>query len=166
MDLKLRGKKVLITGGSKGIGLACAQGFAAEGAIVHIASRSQPDLKTAADAIARQYKTEVFIHPMDLGKTENAIALGKICGDVDILVNNAGAIPSGGLLEVTDEKWRHAWDLKVFGFINLTREIYRCIPAGRSCQRRLRRRCLSSAQAAPMRCRISWSISRPRERLT
>jgi 3-oxoacyl-[acyl-carrier protein] reductase len=125
MDMELRGKKVLITGGSKGIGLACARGFAAESAIVHIASRSQPDLKAAADAIARQYKTDVFIHAMDLGKTENAVALGKLCGDVDILVNNAGAIPSGGLLDVTDEKWRHAWDLKVFGFINLTREIYK-----------------------------------------
>lgn len=125
MDLELRGKKVLITGGSKGIGLACAQGFAAEGAIVHIASRSESDLKAAADAIAKQYKTEVSIHPMDLGKTHNAVALGNICGDVDILVNNAGAIPSGGLLDVSDERWRHAWDLKVFGFINLTREIYK-----------------------------------------
>ena len=39
-------------------------------------------------------------------------------------MNNAGAIPSGSLTQVDDEKWRHAWDLKVFGFINLTREIY------------------------------------------
>jgi 3-oxoacyl-[acyl-carrier protein] reductase len=125
MDLQLRGKKVLITGASKGIGLACAQGFAAEGAIVHIASRSEKALQAAADAIARQYKTQVFIHAMDLGKTENAVALGETCGDVDILVNNAGAIPSGGLLDVTDDKWRHAWDLKVFGYINLTREVYK-----------------------------------------
>lgn len=125
MDMALRGKKVLITGGSKGIGLACARGFAAEGAQVHIASRSENDLTAAAAAIRKQYQTEVAVHPMDLGKTENAVALGKLCGGVDILVNNAGAIPSGGLLDVTDEKWRHAWDLKVFGFINLTREIYR-----------------------------------------
>lgn len=124
MDLGLRGKKVLITGASKGIGLACAQGFAEEGCTVHIASRSEKDLKAAADAIARKYKTEVFIHPMDLGKTENAIALGRACSDIDILVNNAGAIPSGGLLDVSDDKWRLAWDLKVFGFINLTREVY------------------------------------------
>ena len=125
MDLELRGKKVLITGASKGIGLACAQGFAAEGCIVHLAARNEKALKTAADAIAKQHKTPVFIHAMDLGKTENAVALGKTCGDVDILVNNAGAIPSGGLLDVTDDKWRHAWDLKVFGYINLTREIYK-----------------------------------------
>ncbi len=127
MDMELRGKSVLITGASKGIGLACAQGFAAEGARVHIASRSEKDLKTAADAISKKYTTEVTVHAMDLGKTENAIALGKACADVDILVNNAGAIPSGGLLDVTDDKWRHAWDLKVFGFINLTREIYRAM---------------------------------------
>ena len=67
MELELRGKKVLITGASKGIGLACAHGFAAEGARVHIASRSEPDLKAAADAIARQHKAEVSIHPFDPG---------------------------------------------------------------------------------------------------
>jgi NAD(P)-dependent dehydrogenase (short-subunit alcohol dehydrogenase family) len=124
MELELRGKKVLITGGSKGIGLACARGFAAEGARVHIASRSEPALKAAADAIAAEYKTEVAIHPLDLGVTENAVALGKACADVDILVNNAGAIPQGSLTQLSDEKWRRGWDLKLFGFFNLTREIY------------------------------------------
>jgi 3-oxoacyl-[acyl-carrier protein] reductase len=127
MDMQLRGKKVLVTGASKGIGYACALGFAAEGAQVHIASRSEKDLKAAAAVIGKQCQAEVTIHAMDLGKTENVIALGKACADVDILVNNAGAIPSGGLLEVDNERWRHAWDLKVFGFINLTREIYRAM---------------------------------------
>jgi predicted dehydrogenase len=47
-----------------------------------------------------------------------------------IMTVNAGAIPAGGLLDVSDEKWRHAWDLKVFGFITLSREIYR-----RMCER-------------------------------
>ncbi len=125
MDLELRGKKVLVTGASKGIGLACAQAFAAEGASVHIAARSKPALQAVADAMQKKYKVEVTLHAMDLGKTENVVALGKTCGGVDILVNNAGAIPSGGLLDVSDERWRHAWDLKVFGFINLSREIYR-----------------------------------------
>jgi NAD(P)-dependent dehydrogenase (short-subunit alcohol dehydrogenase family) len=124
MDLDLRGKKVLITGASKGIGLACAHGFAAEGASVHIAARNEAALKAASDAIVRQHKAEVFVHPLDLGKTDNVVALGKACGDVDVLVNNAGAIPSGSLTQVDNETWRHAWDLKVFGFINLTREIY------------------------------------------
>ena len=53
------------------------------------------------------------------------MALATACGDVDILVNNAGAIPSGSLMEIDDATWRHAWELKVFGFINLTRELYR-----------------------------------------
>lgn len=125
MDLELRGKKVLITGASKGIGLACAHGFAAEGARVHIASRSEAALNAASDAIARQHTAEVWIHPFDLGVTQNTVALAKACGDVDVLVNNAGAIPSGSLTEVDDEKWRHAWDLKVFGYISLTRELYK-----------------------------------------
>jgi NAD(P)-dependent dehydrogenase (short-subunit alcohol dehydrogenase family) len=130
MELELRGKKVLVTGASKGIGLACAQAFAAEGARVHIASRSQADLGAAAEAIGREHKTEVSIHPLDLGVTRNAVALGQACADVDILVNNAGAIPSGSLTQVDDERWRHAWDLKVFGYISLTREIYK-----RMCER-------------------------------
>jgi len=127
LDLELRGKKVLITGASKGLGLACAQGFAAEGAIVHIAARNEAALKSAAEAIRKQYKTEVFIHAVDLSKTENVVTLGKTCTDVDILVNNAGAIPGGDLLDITDERWRQARDLKVFGFINLTRELYKAM---------------------------------------
>jgi NAD(P)-dependent dehydrogenase (short-subunit alcohol dehydrogenase family) len=127
LDLELRGKKVLITGASKGLGLACAQGFASEGAIVHLAARNESALKSAAESIRKQYKTEVFIHAVDLSKTENVIALGKTCADVDILVNNAGAIPGGDLLDITDERWRQAWDLKVFSFINLTRELYKAM---------------------------------------
>jgi NAD(P)-dependent dehydrogenase (short-subunit alcohol dehydrogenase family) len=129
MDLELRGKTVLITGASKGIGLACAHGFAAEGARVHIASRSAADLKAASDAIAKQHKIDAKYHAADLGITANAVALGQACGDVDILVNNAGAIPAGSLMQVDDEKWRHAWNLKVFGYINLTREIYKRMQA-------------------------------------
>ena len=50
---------------------------------------------------------------------------GAACGEVDILVNSAGAVPRGTLLEIDEERWRKAWDLKLFGAINLTREIYR-----------------------------------------
>jgi NAD(P)-dependent dehydrogenase (short-subunit alcohol dehydrogenase family) len=125
VDLELRGKKVLITGASKGIGLACAHGFAAEGARVHIAARNEAALRAAAEALAYQHRAEVAIHPFDLGQTQNVAALAKACAEVDILVNNAGAIPSGNLMEVDDATWRHAWELKVFGYINLARELYR-----------------------------------------
>lgn len=130
MDLELRGKKVLITGASKGIGLACAHGFAAEGASLHIASRNESALEAASDAIRQKHNVNVTIHALDLGVTANAVALGQACGDVDILVNNAGAIPQGSLTQLTDERWRKGWDLKVFGFFTLTREIYK-----RMCER-------------------------------
>ena len=130
MDLELRGKSVLITGASKGLGLACAKGFAAEGANVHLASRTAAALEVAAADIRKKYKVEATVHAVDLSKSVSAVTLGQKCGDVDILINNAGAIPQGTLRQLSEEKWREAWDLKVFGFFNLTREIYR-----RMCER-------------------------------
>jgi NAD(P)-dependent dehydrogenase (short-subunit alcohol dehydrogenase family) len=124
MDLELRGKSVLVTGASKGIGFACAAGFAAEGCRLHIASRSAVTLEEARAKLVKQYGVEVTCHPYDLSVTANAAALGRACGDIDVLVNNAGAIPGGRIDQIDDEKWRHAWDLKVFGYINLTREVY------------------------------------------
>ena len=130
MDLELRGKSVLITGASKGIGLACAHGFAAEGANVRLAARGTAALEAAAADIRKKHRVEATVHTVDLGSTANAVALARQCGDVDVLVNNAGAIPQGTLTQVSDEKWRKAWDLKVFGFFNLTREVYK-----RMCER-------------------------------
>ena len=120
MDLGLKGKSVLVTGGSKGIGLASAKAFAAEGCHLHLASRDKERLAQAAKALGGDVK----IHPADL---RDAAALKKLaadCADIDILVNNAGDIPGGTLEALDDAKWRHAWELKVFGFINLTRELY------------------------------------------
>ena len=120
MNLELKGKSVLVTGGSKGIGLACAKAFAAEGCRVHIASRSKDKLESAAKAIGGDARA----HVADLRDGDALRALAKACADVDILVNNAGDIP-GGTLEALDEaKWRHAWELKLFGYINLTREVF------------------------------------------
>src|SRR3954465_2817120 len=120
MDLKLKGKTVLVTGGSKGIGLACARAFAAEGCRVHLASRNPERLAEAARGLGAEAKTHA-------GDLRDGAALKKLpahCGDIDILVNNAGDIPGGPLEGLDEAKWRHAWELKVFGFINLTRELY------------------------------------------
>jgi len=120
MDLRLKGKSVLVTGGSKGIGLACAKAFVAEGCRVHIASRDPQRLQKAKSELAG----DVTTHSVDLRDGAALRSLARDCADVDILVNNAGDIP-GGTIETLDEaKWRHAWELKVFGFINLTRELY------------------------------------------
>jgi 3-oxoacyl-[acyl-carrier protein] reductase len=132
MDLELRGKSVLITGASKGIGYACAAAFAAEGCRIHIAARSSAALDDARARLVKQYGVEVTCHASDLGVTANVVALGRACAGVDVLVNNAGAIPGGRIDQVDDEKWRRAWDLKVFGYINLTREIYAGMRARRS----------------------------------
>jgi NAD(P)-dependent dehydrogenase (short-subunit alcohol dehydrogenase family) len=124
MDLELRGKNVLVTGASKGIGLACAWGFAAEGCNIHIAARSAGELNAERDKMMKKHGVGVTSHPSDLGAAGNAVKLGGACGDIDILVNNAGAIPGGRIDQVDDETWRRAWDLKVFGYVNLTREVY------------------------------------------
>jgi len=131
MDLQLKGKRALITGASRGIGFGVAKLLAAEGCHVHLASRSAKDLEEAKQAILRESKVEVHCHPADLGVSANAVALARECAEVDILVNNAGAIPQGTLATLDDEKWRKSWDLKVWGFIDITREIY-----ARMCKKR------------------------------
>jgi len=124
MDLELRGKTVLITGGSKGIGYACAAGFAAEGCNLHLAARDAVNLEAARRRLIAEFGVDVQCHPCDLGRPANAAALSRACGRIDVLVNNAGAIPPGRIDQIEDTRWREAWDLKVFGFINLTREVY------------------------------------------
>jgi hypothetical protein len=121
MDLGLSGKTALITGGSKGIGRAVAMALASEGVGVHIAARTGPDLETAADAIRRQFDVPVTTHAHDLSDSTEQQALLAAVGDIDVLVNNAGAIPGGDIESVDEARWREAWDLKVFGYINLTR---------------------------------------------
>ncbi len=124
MDLHLKGKTVLITGASKGIGLACAHEFASEGCNLHLVSRTESDLVAAQDAIKQEHSVDINVHPLDLSDSKNVDILASRCADIDILVNNAGAIPAGNIQAVDEAIWREAWDLKVFGYINMTRRFY------------------------------------------
>jgi len=121
MDMELAGKTVLVTGASKGIGLAVAKGFAAEGCNLHLTSRTEAELQAAKGIIEQAHDVKVSIHPLDLAKPGAAEALWAAAGENDILVNNAGAIPAGTVAAVDEPRWREAWDLKVFGYINMTR---------------------------------------------
>jgi NAD(P)-dependent dehydrogenase (short-subunit alcohol dehydrogenase family) len=130
VDLNLTGRTALITGGSKGIGLAIAHSLAAESCNLHLAARTASELSKVADDIRARHNVKVTIHPADLSESSQVKSLAASCRDVDILVNSAGGIPRGTLLEIDEQRWRQSWDLKLFGAINLTREIY-----GPMCQR-------------------------------
>lgn len=124
MELGLRGKSALVTGASKGIGLAVAEGLAAEGVNLHLAARSAAVLAEHAARLADAHGITVTPHEADLSKSATVDQLVETAGDVDILVNNAGAIPGGPLVAVDEATWRQAWELKVFGYINMTRAFF------------------------------------------
>lgn len=124
MQLDLAGRTALITGASKGIGLGCAEVLAAEGCHLHLAARSGAALHEAKARLEATHGVSVAVHEADLGSTAAMEALAEAAGAIDILVNNAGDIPAGPLDQVTDEAIRRGFDLKVFGYMTLTRLYY------------------------------------------
>jgi NAD(P)-dependent dehydrogenase (short-subunit alcohol dehydrogenase family) len=132
MDLKLTGLTALVTGASRGIGLAVAQELAREGCNLHLAARTAADLAAAKASIAQRSNVTIECHALDLGESRNIATLVERAGDADILVNNAGVTPAGELLKINEAQWRQGWELKLFGYINLTREIYARMRARKS----------------------------------
>ncbi|MEK9725587.1 MAG: SDR family NAD(P)-dependent oxidoreductase, partial [Rhodospirillaceae bacterium] len=124
MDLQLSGKTAVVTGASKGIGAGVARGLAEEGCNLHIVSRTAADLEKVADEIRAATGVDVTPHALDLSDGANVAKLVAATGAPDILVNNAGAIPGGDLQAIDEARWREAWDLKVFGYINMCRAYY------------------------------------------
>jgi NAD(P)-dependent dehydrogenase (short-subunit alcohol dehydrogenase family) len=124
MDLELTGKTVLITGASQGIGEGLARSFGDEGCNLHLVARSKDRLDAIKAEIVDAHKVDVTVHAMDLAAPGAVDRLMEAVGDIDILVNNAGVIPSGNLWDIDERKWRDGWELKVLGYINLTRAVY------------------------------------------
>jgi 3-oxoacyl-[acyl-carrier protein] reductase len=125
MDLGLHDKVVFITGGSRGIGRACALGFAREGARVALCARGEAALKKAADEIGAAVGRPVFYVTGDMMKWEDAKrcvdAAAAHYGGLDALVNCAGASPGGLILNLTEEEWALSLQLKFMGYVRCAR---------------------------------------------
>ncbi|MDT8915291.1 SDR family NAD(P)-dependent oxidoreductase [Amycolatopsis sp. PS_44_ISF1] len=124
MELNLEGKRALVTGASKGIGAAVAEVLAAEGCHLRLAARNADALTALARRLTAAHGTEVAVHAVDLRVPADLERLAEAAADTDILVNNAGDIPAGTLDQVGPQAWRHGWDLKVYGYVDLTRLVY------------------------------------------
>lgn len=121
MDTGLNNKNVLVTGGSKGIGLACAQAFASAGARVAIASRS-PDNLAAAQQRLKEQGIDVHAYDADLSDSGQAVTLiakaEQDLGPLDVLVNSAGAAKRYPPETLTPQTWSDAMNAKYFTYIN------------------------------------------------
>jgi 3-oxoacyl-[acyl-carrier protein] reductase len=124
MDLGLRGRTALITGGSGGIGAATAKAMAAEGANLILVARTQSNLERTREDIRRVSAIDVEIAACDLSEEGQITALAERFGGIDVVVNNAGAVPSGSLFEISEARWRQGWDSKVFPYIAMCRAFY------------------------------------------
>jgi NAD(P)-dependent dehydrogenase (short-subunit alcohol dehydrogenase family) len=131
MELNFSGQVVLVCGGSKGIGLATAKLFAAEGAHVAISSRSEINLKSAASLVSG-----VHLFAGDLSREDQALGvLNKVesqLGPIDIAVNCAGAAKRLPPAELTPQAWRNAMDAKFFSYLNVIDPLIKRMAARRS----------------------------------
>ena len=124
MDLKLRGKTAVVTGGSIGIGLAVAEGLAAEGVDLVLAARGAERLEAEAARIAAAHGVRALAVACDVGTragTDALVAATEGIGGADILINNAGSGSNETVMEAPDEKWQSYWDLHVMAAVRLAR---------------------------------------------
>ncbi|HXA27527.1 MAG TPA: SDR family oxidoreductase [Candidatus Angelobacter sp.] len=125
MDLGLRGRAAFVAASSKGIGLAIAHAFAAEGADVAMCARNATELSTAAESV-RAHGTRVVAHAADLAdasavRSVVASAAAEL-GRLDILLVNAGGPPPGVFEQLSDDAWSAAHDLTLMSAVRLVRE--------------------------------------------
>ncbi len=128
MDLGLKNKVAIVTGGSSGIGLAAAQSFLEEGAAVAICARGQERLQEAVAQLKALPEAQLFARSCDVLDGEQVKSfveeVATIFGGIDILVNNAGRSRMTTFFETSDQAWRDEFELKFFGVINPVRAVY------------------------------------------
>ncbi|MCC2664866.1 MAG: hypothetical protein K0S35_2788 [Geminicoccaceae bacterium] len=128
MDLGLNGKVALVTGGSRGIGHACAARLAEEGCEVLLVARTESDLGAAAAAIGDATGRKVEICATDLRSPQGCEAavgaLKHAFGRLDVLVNNAGATQSGDFFKLDDAFWEDGFALKFYSYVRLSRALW------------------------------------------
>jgi len=126
MDLGLKDRVAIIGGGSKGLGRACADSLAHEGANLVICSRNAEELDRVAGEISAATGVEVLAVAGDLSQLEDIQALVKRTvdhyGRLDILVNNSGGPPSGRAMDTSEEVWLQSIDMALMFFIRMSRE--------------------------------------------
>ena len=124
MDLGIKGKTVLITASSKGIGKAVAEAFASEKCSVAICSRDKKNLIAAADEIKKRYGVEPFWCVCDLNRLKDIETtfneVEKLYGGVDILVNNCGGPAAGVFNEIDEDKWNAAFQQVLMSAVRFT----------------------------------------------
>ena len=125
MELGLKGKVMLITGGTRGIGADIALGFVEEGARVAICARTKADLDAKSAEISKATGATVAGIPVDLSKPDEADRLVsevvKRFSRLDILVNSAGVAPAGTIEQLSEEDWQRGIQLKLMGLVRCTR---------------------------------------------
>ncbi len=124
MDLHLKDKVVLVTGGSRGIGLAIAEEFLNEGARVFISARNKEEVDAAVAELSGKGAISGCI--TDVSDVSQIKAMVSKCvtdfGGIDILVNNAGIFPQKNPLEVTSEEWDLVFDINMRGYMFVAQE--------------------------------------------
>jgi 3-oxoacyl-[acyl-carrier protein] reductase len=126
MDMHLKGKVAVITGGSVGIGLAIANALAEEGVDIVMAARQGDRLKDEAAKVAKTHgvkTTPVVCDVATAAGCDALIAATEALGGADILINNAGSGSNETIMEAPDEKWQHYWELHVMAAVRLARGI-------------------------------------------
>ncbi len=125
MDLQLRDKVAVITGGSVGIGLAVAEGLASEGVHLALCARNEERLNREAQRIRDEFKVEVMTFPCDISRQSDVAefigAIQSHFGGADILINNAGTGSEEKIATADDEKWQYYWDLHVMAAVRMSR---------------------------------------------